>query len=454
VWRLEEILEAVSGTVHKVEMDLFADISTDTRTIRKGELFIPITGANFDGHLFIGEAYEKSGAGALCERKRQDICDGLPGTIILVDDTTQALLDLARYKRRKLSMTCIAVTGSNGKTTTKEILVHMIRKRSSVHYNEKNYNNLIGVSKSVLSIEGNPEFCVFELGTNARGEIKKLAQTVDPDASLITNINPSHLEGLKTLEGILEEKLDLFYLTKEGGKIFINADDPCILPRYKDVKNREPLTYSMMSGASFFLNVDKNLGWKGTRITISFPGNDLLVAETALLGKHNLYNILAASSIAYSMGVNNEQIKGAIETFTSFDKRFKPVVTKKGYILIDDTYNANPSSMEWAIRTLIELPSEGKRIIVLGDMRELGEKSREYHRRLGSFLKSTNVSVIALIGQEIKETYTELGDERAKYFQDKKRIIDYLIGQIKKGDTVLVKGSRASKMEEIVEALV
>ncbi len=453
MWRLEEILEAVNGTVHKTETVLFADISTDTRTIQKGELFIPVTGTNYDGHMFIGEAYEKLGAGALCERKRQDLFDRLPGTIILVDDTTQALLDLARYKRHKLNTTCIAITGSNGKTTTKEILVHMIKKYSSIHYNEKNYNNLIGVSKSVLAIEGNPEFCVFELGTNARGEIKKLAETIDPDASLITNINPSHLEGLKTLEGILEEKLDLFYLTKEGGKIFVNADDPCIMPRYKDVKNREPLTYSMMSDASFFLNVDENLGWKGTGITISFPGNNFLVTKTALLGKHNLYNILAASSIAYSMGIDKEHIGDAIETFTSFDKRFKPVMAKKGYVLIDDTYNANPSSMEWAIRTLIELPSEGKRIIVLGDMRELGEKSQEYHRQLGRFLKTTNIPVIALIGQEAREAFAELGEERAKFFQDKKQIIDYLIGQVKKGDTVLVKGSRAAKMEEIVEAL-
>jgi len=452
MWRLEEIVEAVNGTIHKVETDLFTDISTDSRTIGQRELFIPITGTNFDGHLFLGEAYKRSSAGALCEKKRQDIYSQLPGTIVLVDDTTQALLDLARYKRHKLNTTCLAITGSNGKTTTKEILVHMIRGHSSVHYNEKNYNNIIGVSKSILAIEGKPDFCVFELGTNARGEIKKLAETINPDASLITNINPSHLEGLKTLEGILEEKLDLFYLTKEGGKIFVNADDPCIMPRYKDVKNREPLTYSMMSDASFYLSVDKNLGWEGANITISFP-DDLLVTRTSLLGKHNLYNILAASSLAYAHGIEKEHIGNAIETFTSFDKRFKPVVTKKGFALIDDTYNANPSSMEWAIRTLIELPSEGKRIIILGDMRELGEKSAEYHHELGRLLKSSNVSVIALIGQEMKETYAELGEERAKLFQDKGPLIDYIAGQVEQGDTVLVKGSRASKMEEIVEAL-
>jgi UDP-N-acetylmuramoyl-tripeptide--D-alanyl-D-alanine ligase len=225
MWRLEEVVEAVRGTLYRAERDRFTDISTDSRTIREGELFIPVTGPNYDGHLFIVEAYGKSHAGALCERSRYDIRDRVPGTVVLVDDTTRALLDLARYKRNRLNTTCIAITGSNGKTTTKELLVHMMKGHASVHYNEKNYNNLIGVSKSILAINGNPDFCVFELGTNARGEIKQLTETTSPDASLITNVNPSHLEGLKTLEGVLEEKLDLFHLTKEGGKIFINADD-------------------------------------------------------------------------------------------------------------------------------------------------------------------------------------------------------------------------------------
>jgi len=452
MWRLEEVIDAVKGTLYRAERDRFDDISTDSRTIREGELFIPVTGPHYDGHQFIDDAYGKSHAGALCERKRHDIYDRARGTVILVDDTTRALLDLARYKRNKLHTTCLAITGSNGKTTTKEILVHMMTGYASVHYNEKNYNNLIGVSKSILAIDGNPDFCIFELGTNARGEIRQLAEAISPDASLITNINPSHLEGLKTLEGILEEKLDLFRFTKEGGTIFINADDPYIMPHYKDVTNRVPLTYSMMGDASFHLNIDENMGWEGTRITITLR-DDLLVTKTSLLGRHNLYNILAASSLAYSVGVDKGRIGKAIESFTSFDKRLRPVVTKRGFIIIDDTYNANPASMEWAIRTLIELPSAGQRIVVIGDMRELGEKSKEYHRELGRFLKSTDVPVILLIGQEVQETYYEIGKERARFFEDKEALISYINERVKKGDTLLVKGSRASKMEEIVEAL-
>ncbi len=451
MWHLDEIIEAMNGTVYSVTKNTFTGISTDSRTIGEGELFVPITGTTTDGHLFIEMAYERSQAGALCERKRENIYRQLSGTIILTDDTTQALLDLARWKRRKLATKCIAITGSNGKTTTKEILVRMIQGAASVHFNEKNYNNLIGVSKNILAIEGNPEFCVFELGTNSPGEIRKLAETTMPDTSLITNINPSHLEGLKTIEGVLEEKLDLFYLTKEGGKVFVNADDPCIMPHYKDIRHI-PLTYGIDHGASFHLTVDANLGWEGAQITIAFP-DDSLSVKASLLGKHNLYNILAASSVAYSIGIDTRRIGNTIETFTSYDKRFQPVVTKNGVIVIDDTYNANPSSVEWAIKTLLDLPARGKRIVILGDMRELGDKSREYHRELGRFLRSINIPVIALIGEEVKETYGELGKTRAKLFENKSALIDYITGQLEKGDTVLVKGSRLLKMEEIVEAL-
>jgi UDP-N-acetylmuramoyl-tripeptide--D-alanyl-D-alanine ligase len=207
-----------------------------------------------------------------------------------------------------------------------------------------------------------------------------------------------------------------------------------------------------MGDASFHLNVDEDMGWEGARITITFS-DGLLVTKTSLLGRHNLYNILAASSLAYSVGVDKERMGKAIENFTSFDKRLRPIVTKRGLTIIDDTYNANPTSMEWAIKTLIELPSAGKRIAIIGDMRELGEKSKEYHRELGRFLKATDVPVIVLIGQEVEETYRELGKERARFFEDKGSLITYINGQVGNGDTLLVKGSRASKMEEIVEAL-
>ncbi|MDD5008338.1 MAG: UDP-N-acetylmuramoyl-tripeptide--D-alanyl-D-alanine ligase [Syntrophorhabdaceae bacterium] len=451
MWHLDEILKAVKGTLLRVEKKTFTGISTDSRTIGDGELFIPITGKTFDAHMFLLDAYERSNGGTVCEKEREALCVTLEGTIILVEDAEQALLDLAQYKLQTTATTCIAITGSNGKTTTKEMLVDMAQRAFSIHFNEKNYNNIIGVSRSILSIEGNPEFCVFELGTNSRDEIGRLARATEPDISLITNINPSHLEGLGDIEGVLEEKLDLFRLTKEGGKIFINADDPYILPRYKD-EGHDIFTYGIENNAAFRLIVDENLGWEGVVFTLHFPG-DSVRSKTNLLGRHNLYNILAASSIAYSIGVKPARIKESIETFSSYSMRFRPVAAKKGYTIVDDSYNANPSSMEWAIKTLLELPATGKRIAILGDMKELGSKSSHYHRELGRILSESPIPVIALIGEEIKETFRELGDERSRLFDDKDHLIDFIKKKAEKGDVILVKGSRASKMEEIVEAL-
>jgi UDP-N-acetylmuramoyl-tripeptide--D-alanyl-D-alanine ligase len=451
MWHVDDIVKAVNGMPLVVGRETFSGVSTDSRTIEKGQLFIPLTGKNFDGHAFIKEAYRRSRAGFLCEKDRRDVLSGAEGTIILVDDTMEALFNLARYKRERLRSAVIAITGSNGKTTTKEILANIMKRGFSVHYNEKNYNNVIGVSQSILAIEGDPEFCIFELGTNNKGEIAELARLTEPDASLITNINPSHLEGLFDLEGVLEEKLSLFYGMKEGGKVIINADDPYILRRFK--KDGHLLTtYSIVSEADLTLSVEEDLGWQGSRILFKRSGKEFR-AKTNLLGLHNLYNILAAAATASAVGAEFKHITEGIEAFESYGMRFKPARSKKGYTLIDDTYNANPSSMEWAIKTLLQLPCQGKRAVVLGDMKELGEKTVFYHKELGRFLNKSGIPVIALFGDYMREAFQELKGGKARFFENKKELIDYVTGEVKEGDTVLVKGSRAAKMEEIVEAL-
>ena len=451
MWHVDDIVRAVKGMPLVIEKETFSGVSTDSRTIEKGELFVPLTGKNFDGHTFIKEAYKRSRAGFLCEKDRRDVLGGAEGTIILVDDTMEALFDLARYRRERLRSTVIAITGSNGKTTTKEILANILKRGFSVHYNEKNYNNVIGVSQSILAIEGDPEVCIFELGTNNKGEIAELARLTEPDASLITNINPSHLEGLFDLEGVLEEKLSLFYGTKDGGKVIINADDPFIMPRFKS-NGHLPTTYAIVNKADVTLSVEEDLGWEGSRIVLKHSAGDART-RTTLLGMHNLYNILAAAAAASAVGADFKLIAEGIETFESYGMRFKPAQSKKGYTLIDDTYNANPASMEWAIKTLLQLPCNGKRLVVLGDMKELGEKTAFYHQELGRFLNNTEIPVIALFGDYMRQAFQELKDGRARFFENKKELIDYVAGEVNEGDVVLVKGSRAAKMEEIVEAL-
>jgi UDP-N-acetylmuramoyl-tripeptide--D-alanyl-D-alanine ligase len=451
MWHVEEIIKAVNGVLLRSEKSSFSGISTDSRTIEEGELFIPLSGKNFDGHAFIRPAYDRSHGGSICENGRLDtLHDG--GTVIIVDNAMQALIDLAHYKKRHTKSSVIAITGSNGKTTTKEILVNIIKKGFSLHYNEKNFNNAIGVSKSILSIEGEPRFCIFELGTNSKGEIKQLAQMTEPDVSLITNVNPSHLEGLFNLDGVLEEKLSLFYHTKEGGKVIVNTDDPNIPARYKD-RQRTLITYGINNNADFTISIEEVLGWSGSRIILKCPGIEIKT-RTALLGKHNLYNILAAATIAHSIGADAGLISEGIETFDSYSMRLKPVLSGKGYTILDDTYNANPSSMAWAIKTFLDLPCNGSRMVILGDMKELGEKTSFYHRELGRFLKETGIPVILLTGEYMTEAIDELKDiETAMFFENKEKLIDFALKNLKDGDTVLIKGSRAAKMEEILEAL-
>ena len=456
MWRINEVIEAVKGVPFRVERDTFRDISTDSRSIGEGDLFVPLSGTNFDGHLFIAGAYEASRGGTLCEKHRKEIYEQTPGTVILVENATQALLDLARWKRGRMTGTCIAITGSNGKTTTKEILVDMMKRSFTVANNEKNYNNLVGVSKSILAIEGDPRFLVFELGTNMRGEIRALSETTMPDMSLITNINPSHLEGLMDLEGVLAEKLDLFRLTRKEGKVFVNADDPSITAGYHDRAGHEACLFGIVNEAPFRLTVDQDLGWQGVDITLAFPGEHIK-ARTPLLGKHNLYNILAAAALAHSAGLGADKIKETVETFSPFSMRFTPIESPKGFMVVNDTYNANPASVEWAVRTLEGLPARGRRIVVLGDMKELGEKTSYYHREVGRYLGKSSVSLICLIGEHMREAYDELtsqGNGKAIFFEDKKGLMEYVSGQVREGDVVLVKGSRASRMEEIVEVLI
>ena len=452
MWRVEDILKAAGGVAYRIERDTFSDISTDSRSIREGELFIPITGKAFDGHAFIGKAYEQSHGGALCEKSRQDAIREAQGTIILVDDTTKALLDIAHYKRRLTKGTFIAITGSNGKTTTKEILVAIIGSSRRVHFNEKNFNNLIGVSKSILAIQGAPEYCIFELGTNSRGEIRQLTDMSEPDVSLITNINPSHLEGLRDLDGVFEEKTDIFRYTRKGGHVLINADDPSLFPRYQNA-GHVCHTFGMAHDADLQLVIREDLGWEGYDFTLKFF-KDSFHVRTNLLGKHNLYNILAASSIAFLVGISPNQIKDAIEAFNPYAMRFRPIMTSRGYTVIDDSYNANPSSVKWAISTIAGLPCSGKRYVILGDMKELGDKTAYYHEEIGRYLKESDVDNIFLIGEEVKKVLKELNNGRGKIFNDKPALIDHVKHQIAGGDVVLIKGSRAAKMEEIVEALI
>lgn len=452
MWLLEDILSAVKGTPLRAERQAFTGISTDSRNIRDGQLFIPLVGPNFDGHNFIDQAYIKSGGGSLCHKDKKDFCGKTGGTIILVEDTTQALLDLARFRRERLSATFIAITGSNGKTTTKELLVHIMNGYAKTAYNEKNYNNQIGISQAILAIENQPQYCVLELGTNHPGEIAPLARLVEPDLSVITNVNASHLEGLGDIEGVLREKASLFEGTKPDGTIFINLDDPS-LRSLAESAPRRALSFGIARKADYTLSIDKDRGLAGFDIRLSLRGESI-GTTTRLLGMHNLYNILTAAAIASYIAVPPQDIAEGIASFEPYPGRFHAIRSKKGYTVIDDAYNANPASMEWAITTLDNMPCTGKKIAILGDMKELGEKQTAYHQDLGKLLKKSKLSAIILLGDEIRAALEAINNGRARMFPDIASLVEHVSGIAGKDDIILVKGSRAMNMDKIVEGLV
>jgi UDP-N-acetylmuramoyl-tripeptide--D-alanyl-D-alanine ligase len=274
---------------------------------------------------------------------------------------------------------------------------------------------------------------------------------VEPHISLITNVTPSHLEGLSDLEGVRQEKLDLFDSTLPGGTIFVNADDPSLAPYRRDDCTR--YTFGMGKDADFGLQVSADRGLEGFEIALTL-GGERVVTHTRLLGRHNLYNVLAASALAFSMGVKGRSVAERIAAFEPYKGRFRPVRSARGYMVVDDAYNANPASMEWAITTLSALPCRGKRVAILGEMKELGARTKEYHRALGRLMKTSNLALIVLVGEAMKTVAAEVGNGRVSLFDDKKGAIDFIRGKLDRDDIVLVKGSRAVGLEEIVEALV
>lgn len=451
MWHIEELIKATKAIPLKIERTSFTDISTDSRTIKEGEVFIPLKGERFDGHFFIKEALEKSGGCSLCEIGKKDLVKNLKGTILLVEDTKKSLFDLASYKRKRLSGKVIAITGSNGKTTTKELVVHILKNRK-VAYNEKNYNNLIGISKTILSIKNDPELLVFELGTNAKGEIRELAELVIPSISLITQINPAHLQGLEDIKGVLEEKLDLFRYTVEDGVLIYNMDDPLLNSTFFQFPQKK-VTCSIGRDAEYTLQILHDLKWEGFLVEIKGNGEKVQL-KSRLLGFFNLYNVLFSFAISSILGIDLKEIKEQIETFEPQPHRFQLIKSKKGFFVIDDSYNANPFSVKYAIETFMGLPQNGKKILVLGDMKELGKDSLYHHREIGKFLNKKRDLHILLYGSQVEHTKEEITENPVLLFSTKEKLIDYLKDILREGDSILVKGSRALEMETIVEAIV
>jgi UDP-N-acetylmuramoyl-tripeptide--D-alanyl-D-alanine ligase len=457
---IEEVLRATGGKLLQgKENAFFQGISTDSRTIAEGELFIALKGSRFDGHHYALEALEKKAGGVLIEEdKVGDIrWNGCRSrAVIAVKDTLDALGDIARDWRCKYGIPVVALTGSNGKTTTKEMMAACLETTFPILKTKGNLNNLIGVPLTLLTLTEKERVVVLEMGMNVPGEIRRLTEIVEPDVGLITNIQKVHLEGIGSLERLKEEKGELFRRMRRDGTILVNQDDPRVVDLASDYPGQK-ITFGIEHPAEVMAKEIRLGGAEGTFFTLILEGEAMEI-HLRLLGRHFIPNALSAIAAACLFGVEVKQVKEALENFQSIPMRMEIVPLKGGKTLINDAYNANPHSMELALETLVEAKGEGRAIAVLGDMLELGNFTKEAHEQLGEKVSELSIDFLLALGEEapiVVESAIRHGlpMERARVVESHSEAISILKQMIQNGDWILVKGSRRMAMEKIVEGL-
>ncbi len=454
-WTLMEVIETTGATPNKMpdENTVLTGISTDTRSLKTGELFVALKGERFDGHAFVSTAASK-GAGAILAQDPID--DPIDIPCLFVPDTLRAYGKLANAYRRKLHTRFLAVTGSMGKTSTKEMAAAILSRRYRVAKTEKNENNRVGVPKTLLSVDPNMDTAVIELGSNIPGEIALLTEIVQPDRALLTNIAPVHLEHFRTIEGVRLEKSALFWRSPKETTRCVNRDDPEIekIP----IRSEWPtLGFGTDDRAEVFASRVKPDGLNGTRFTLTHQRESIDIF-LPLLGTHQVRNATAAAALAIVEGVPLPDIKAALETFRPPEKRLAPIVTPTGSVIINDTYNANPVATAMALETLAMFNDTYVTVALLGDMLELGEKAGEYHEAIGLQCAKHGIALLGVTGKfgdAILKGAVAGGFDRNRifFFEDETSLFRGLSPHIENTVMVLVKGSRALKMERYVEAL-
>jgi len=424
-------------------------VSIDTRSIKKNAIFVAIKGQKFDGHSFVKDAIKKGAKAIIVSNRKLKLFDDVNVPIISVKNTLDAYAELAKIYRNKLNAKVISITGSNGKTSTKEILTHLLSAKYKVHKTLANNNNQIGVPLTILSAPKNTEIIVVEHGTNHFGEINYTAKIAQPDIALITNIGNSHTKFLISKERILEEKSRLFDHLKTDGFVFINSDDT-LLKKLK-VKNAK-ITFGY-KGKCDVKGFIKNVREDGTQ-SISVEGfNKKLEVKLPLIGESNFKNYISAVSIALKLGISKKDIIKQTSSLAPVKGRVQKT-DYKNFAIIDDTYNSNPDSVLGAIKLLSSMNRYSERIIVFGDMFELGKASSKHHIEIAKEIKKLDIDSVLTLGKESKKIVRELDKLKSKkHFYDRKSLKRYLQQMELNNSIILFKGSRGMRMEEFVKTL-
>ncbi len=460
-WTVSEILDATGGTLMVGNRnEKFEGVSIDSRRISETEIFVAIKGERHDGHNFIKDVVQKGGkAFVVSKAEAMALISGHKEfqklVFIEVENTTRALGDMASYNRKRSGILVTAITGSNGKTTTRKMTSAVVSRRFYTLTSLGNFNNHIGLPLTLLNLNPGHRWAVLELGANNPGEIAYLAGICCPDIGLITNVGPAHLEGFGSLDGVASAKGELLDHMPLTGVAVLNADDK----RVASMASRAP-------GEVLFYGTSKNAHIRGSKIlenksgtsfTLELPDENITI-HIKIPGSFMVLNALAAASVGYKIGLNADEIKSALENdFEPEHGRMNIVHTQTGIHIIDDTYNANPGSMEVALKTLKSLRKNQRSVFVAGDMLELGEHAAVFHEKIGRIAADIKVSRVYAVGSHagrIVEGAADGGMSRRDIFLGtKEEILSDLKNWLKAGDWVLIKGSRGMGMEQIVKGL-
>ncbi|KML44203.1 UDP-N-acetylmuramoyl-tripeptide--D-alanyl-D-alanine ligase [Cytobacillus firmus] len=427
-------------------------VSIDSRKIGKGNLFVPFKGENSDGHRFVEDAIEKGAAAAFWQKDVPNPPLHLP--ILIVEDTLTALQELARSYRNELKVKVAGITGSNGKTTTKDMTANLLSLNYKVQKTEGNYNNHIGLPLTILALEEDTEIAVLEMGMSGRGEIDFLTKLARPDAVIITNIGESHLQDLGSREGIAEAKLEIINGLQENGLVIYYGDEPLLDEKLKTYNGSAALRTFGRTGENDVYPVDIKQNDKGSTFGINGSSEKFYLP---VLGTHNVLNALAAMIAASHFGVPYEKMNEGFASLKLTNMRMELLEGKMGEKIINDAYNASPTSMNAAIELVANLPGYKKKVLVLGDMLELGPQEEDFHYSTGKSVDAKKVDYVftfGKLGEFIAKGAKEvLPNGRVAAFTDKQNLIQELKKHVDQETIVLVKASRGMKLEEVVSAL-
>lgn len=459
-WTLEQILLASHGQlVAPASGGCFRSISTDSRTVRPGDIFLALSGDSFDGASFAAQAVNRGATGLIAGRLLEP-CPPVP--TVMVADTLRALGDLAHFRRCLMkTLTVVAVTGSSGKTTVKEMTASILGQCGNTLKTMGNFNNLVGLPLSLLPVNYHHQYAVMEMGMNVPGEIARLTEIARPDVACINNIQPAHLEGLGSIKGVAQAKGELFAGCPESAILAVNLEDPMVRKLAKGVRQKT-IGFGFRKTAEVRATRIVARGQEGLAFTLEVGGARARVKISAI-GRHNVLNSLAAAAMAHAAGAGMTQIVAGLEAFATGENRLGVRQLPGGLRVINDSYNANPSSMSAALATVAMIRHDEKTVAVLGDMLELGDFALSAHEALGAEVAKQGFDYLCAVGNyagpmAAAARKSGMDADKAQKFGSKDEAAAWIKGlmaarQLGRGDLVLVKGSRGMRMEQVITAL-